>query len=101
MMTDTSTETVDRLTAVDQLRLHVDHELSEPDPSDLMDEVDALAAERDALKAEVERLRDTLIPFAEAADEADDCGFDEFNQAPVDCGQCREARAALQEKSDG
>jgi hypothetical protein len=55
----------------------------------------------DALKAEVERLRDALILFAEAADEADDCGFDDFNQAPIDCGQCREARAALQENTGG
>ena len=56
--------------------------------------------ERDALKAEVERLQEALTPFAEAADEADDCGFDDFNQAPIDCGQCREARAALQESTD-
>ena len=47
------------------------------------------------LRSRVVRLQDALAPFAEAAEEADDYGFDDMNQAPVDCGVCREARAAL------
>ena len=45
--------------------------------------------------AEIARLREALEPFAEAAEECDEYGFDDSNQAPVDAGQCREARAAL------
>lgn len=51
----------------------------------------------EALEAEIARLRYALMPFAEAAEEADDWGHDDDNQAPVCCGQCREARAALQD----
>ena len=46
-------------------------------------------------QAEIARLREALEPFAEAAEECDEYGFDDSNQAPVDAGQCREARAAL------
>lgn len=45
--------------------------------------------------AEIARLREALEPFSEAAEECDEYGFDDSNQAPVDAGQCREARAAL------
>lgn len=55
----------------------------------------AVCAERDAAEAEVARLKAALKPFAEAADECDECGFDDFNQAPVTAGDCREARTSL------
>lgn len=51
--------------------------------------------EVEALRAEVARLREALEPFAEAAEEADEYGFDDENQAAVDCGMCRCARAVL------
>ena len=60
--------------------------------------------QQQALAAEVERLREALEPFAAIADELDedDCGRvgDEV-QAPVTAGQCRSARAALEEGKDG
>ena len=46
-------------------------------------------------QATIARLREALEPFAEAAEECDDCGYDDNNQAPIDAGQCRAARAAL------
>ena len=52
-------------------------------------------ARADRAEAEIARLREALEPFAEAAEECDEYGFDDSNQAPVDAGQCREARAAL------
>ena len=52
-------------------------------------------ARADRAEAEIVRLREALEPFAEAAEECDEYGFDDSNQAPVDAGQCREARAAL------
>jgi hypothetical protein len=50
------------------------------------------------LRAEVDRLRGALGPFADAADEMDEYGYDDENQAPVTAGDCREARAALDAK---
>ena len=98
MMADKSTEAVDRLTAVDQLRLHVDHELSEPDPSDLMDEVDALAAERDSLEKEVGRLREVLSSIRTGAKD------NGYGSNYIICHNCVDtyeaASAALQEATD-
>ena len=64
----------------------------------------ALTAERDALAAEVERLREALHVFAEVADEVDDDDYGRLGdetQAPVTAGQCRAARAALEDGKDG
>jgi len=39
-----------------------------------------------------------LQPFANAADEADEYDYEDETQAPVYCGQCRAARAAMEGK---
>lgn len=59
-----------------------------------------IAAELIAARAKLaaaEGLADALRPFSEAAEECDDYGHDDQNQAPVDAGQCRAAREALAE----
>ncbi len=53
-----------------------------------------------ALEAERDRLREALEPFAIAADEADDWGYDDETAASVDNGSCRAARAALSDKGE-
>ena len=47
------------------------------------------------LKKRIADLEKALMPIASAADEADEYGFDDNTQAPIDCGNCREARAVL------
>ena len=58
---------------------------------------DLLAAEAEAatLRARLAAMEGALQPFADAADESDEWGYDDDNQAPVTAGQCRDARAAL------
>lgn len=94
-MSDTTRE--DRLTAIDGLRLHVDHDLPEPCLPSLMDEIDALLAraeaaerERDEARAENARLREALEVYAGGCDAgaSGHCGY-EGNQC------CETARAAL------
>lgn len=55
----------------------------------------AMADRIEALEAENARLREALHPFADAADEADEWGHDDWNQAAVYVGWCRAARAEL------
>lgn len=57
--------------------------------------IEKLTAERDKLMARVAELEAALAPFSDAADEADDWDGEDNDQAPVSCGQCREARATL------
>ncbi len=52
------------------------------------------------LHGQNQRLREALEPFADAADEMDDCGYDDFTQAPVTAGQCRTARTALEQEGE-
>ena len=47
------------------------------------------------LRARLAAMEGALQPFADAADESDEWGYDDDNQAPVTAGQCRDARAAL------
>ena len=51
----------------------------------------------EALEAKLAKAVALLEEFADVADEADEYGFDDFNQAPINCGQCRAVRAALAE----
>jgi len=55
-------------------------------------------ARAEAAEARAARLDAALQPFADAADEADEYDHDDETQAPVDCGQCRAARAAMESK---
>ncbi len=47
-------------------------------------------------EARIAELEGVLSPFADIADECDEWAMDDGNQAPIDAGQCRAARAALQ-----
>lgn len=65
------------------------------------------ASERDAdkwrimkLEAEVTRLREALQPFARQASELDnlECDFSDDHDADISLGDCRRARAALDQQ---
>jgi hypothetical protein len=58
-------------------------------------EYEQAAAALTEAQATIARLEAALAPFAEAADECDEWGHDDENQAPIDAAQCRAARAAL------
>lgn len=87
-MPRTSTDTHDAYAVVELLR-------------SFLEKVEALEPEIARLRAKVAKLEDALAPFAEAADEADEWPLDDHNQAPVDVGQCRAARAAYCDDPEG
>jgi len=51
-------------------------------------------ARAEAAEAALSEAREALRPFIEAAEECDEWGYDDDNQAPVTAGDCRAARAA-------
>jgi hypothetical protein len=55
----------------------------------------ALTAEVKALRKRESEAWEIMEQFVGAAEEADEYEYDDDNQAPVDCGQCRAVRAYL------
>ena len=100
----------DKLTEIDQLRLHVENDLSPPCLDTLLHEIDGLAAEIARLKAENEEARELLKPLARHADVFErNMGNDMKEVDPTThmvamgiwVADCQRARAFLKEKSNG
>ncbi len=99
-MSDISREAVERLAKVCGDVLFKEYEGHLPVGNIAPHTLEELDCTLLALQARCERLEGALHVFADAADDCDECGFDDFNQAPVSAGECRAARAALND-TDG